>query len=158
MAAQHRKQEPLIIGWREVVSLPEWNVSGLLAKSDTGAAGSALDARKIEELPDGRIRFEVVLDRNAKPTTRTVETDVVGRTKVKSSNGTVQQRFKVRTTLRIGSVEKEVDFTLVNRKRMLCRVLLGRSALGHDFLVDSQSVFLFGPKRKRKRKKAGIED
>lgn len=153
MATHKRKHRQLVIGWREMVSLPEWGVNGLLAKSDTGAASSALDVRKIEELPEGRIRFEIVVERARHVRTRTVEATIVGRTRVRSSNGKVQERFKVRTVLRIGDLERETDFTLVNRKRMLCRALLGRNALGHDFLVDSQATYLFGPRRKKKKEK-----
>lgn len=145
----HKSHRPLVIGWRETIALPDWHIYGLLAKSDTGARGSAIDASKITELPEGRIRFEVVLDRTDRSLTKTVEAEVIGRSRVRSSNGKVQERYKVRTTLRIGDIEKEVDFTLVNRKRMLCRVLLGRAALENDFLVDSKSTYLFGP-RKRK--------
>lgn len=129
--------------------MPHWHISGLLAKSDTGARGSAIDASRITEIGDGRIRFDVVLDRADRSRTKTVETEVIGRSRVRSSNGKVQERYKVKTILRIGDIEKEVEFTLVNRKSMLCRVLLGRTALEHDFLVDSKSTYLFGP-RKRK--------
>ena len=68
----------------------------------------------------------------------------------------------VETTLRIGPVEKNVDVTLVCRKRMQCRMLIGRTALGEDFLVSSNDVYLLTrkaeppkkPRKKSSRKKS----
>ncbi len=149
---QQTRHGPLIIGWREMISLPEWGVRRLLAKSDSGARGSAIDVDNIKVLEDGKISFDIVLDRKDRSRTRHVVTDLAGVTRVRSSNGQIQERYKVRTTLRIGDVEKEVEFTLVNRRRMLCRALLGRSALGRDFLIDSSSKYLFGPRSSKTKK------
>ena len=151
---QHPVRKPLTVGWREYVDLPEWGISGLLAKSDTGARSSAIDVESVEELPDNRVAFHVVLDRKDRSKTRRIEADLIGHTRVKSSNGRVQERFKVRTLMRLGHIEKPVEFSLVNRKRMLCRVLLGRRALAGDFLVDSQIKFHFGPRSVRKKQNA----
>jgi len=61
-----------------------------------------------------------------------------------SSNGQTTDRLFVETTLQIGSVRKQVEFGLVCRKKMLCRVLLGRQALANDFLVDCTEKHLLG--------------
>ncbi|MFW5882789.1 MAG: ATP-dependent zinc protease [Verrucomicrobiota bacterium] len=133
-----------VIGWRESIDLPHWGISGLLAKSDTGALGCAIDCANIRRLKNGRICFDVVLSRRKERQVKRV-TAPMGRLKrVRSSNGEVQERYTVLTQLRIGPVAKQVEFSLVSRKRMLCRVLLGRRALARDFLVDSEREFLFG--------------
>lgn len=136
---------PQTIGWREFVALPDWEIDRMLAKSDTGARSSAIDARNIEPVGEGQVRFDVVLRRKGgKLVTRTITAPICGETRVRSSNGIVTQRYKVRTRLRIGEVEKEIELSLVNRKHMLCRMLLGRSALGQDFLVDALNKHLHG--------------
>jgi hypothetical protein len=143
---QPTEPKPQTIGWREFVSLPDWGIQQLLAKSDTGARGSAIDARRIEPTDEGTVRFEVVLQRKAgKVQTRSLTAPVSGQTRVRSSNGKVQIRYKVRTRLRIGTVEKEIEVSLVNRKHMLCRMLLGRTALEEDFLVDAKNKHLHRP-------------
>lgn len=149
-----------IIGWRENIDLPAWGITGLCAKSDTGARSCAIDATKVEELPDGCARFTVILDRRNPQRAHVVVAPIVGRTLVRSSNGRTQQRLRVRTTVRVGPHEKEVDFTLVDRRRMLHRALLGRGFLQDDFLVDAARAYLHGgrpadlkPKRARKRQK-----
>lgn len=58
-----RGVEPVLIGWTEYVDLPEWNVTRLRAKIDTGARSSALHVEDIVELPRNRIKFDVVLHR-----------------------------------------------------------------------------------------------
>jgi len=126
-----------IIGWREHAALPDWGVERIRAKIDTGARTSAVHVANVEELPGGRVRFEVVLDRRKPATTVPVEAAIVRRTRVRSSTGHSQERFVVATTLLLAQVRKEVEVSLVCRRRMLCRMLIGRTALGSDFLIDA---------------------
>ena len=144
----------MIIGWKEWVSLPEWGIHHLSAKSDTGASGSAIDVARVRELGEGRVRFDVILDRGERTRTQTVEADILGRVKIRSSNGARAERFRVRTTVRIGGIEKKADFTLVCRRRMIHRVLLGRTFLDRDFLVDSHAKYLLSPHASRSGKTA----
>src|SRR5690554_4166065 len=119
---------PTVIGWREYIALPEWGVKHIHAKADTGARTSAIDVASIEELPNDRVKFDVVVDRarrHAPPRIVRVEAPIVRRTRVKSSFGRVAERLVVRTKIRLGTIEKSVDLSLVSRKNMLVRVLLG---------------------------------
>ena len=147
---------PLTIGWREYVSFPGWGLRGVRAKSDTGARSSAIDVANVEELGEGRVRFQVTISRVGRRRFKTVEADVARRTKVRSSFGHARDRVLVRVPVQIGPVVKEIELGLVCRKRMLCRVLLGRTALRDDFLVDSSRAYLFG-KAKRKKKAAKLK-
>jgi hypothetical protein len=125
----------MIIGWRERVELPDWNLK-LKAKADTGAKSSAIDCAEITELPDNRVRFTVRLDRKDKKLI-TLEGDIHSRKRVRSSDGKASNRIFVSTTLRLAGIEKPIIVSLVSRKRMIHRLLLGREALGDDFLVNS---------------------
>jgi hypothetical protein len=125
-----------VIGWREKVNLPEWDIQGLLAKSDTGANSSAIDVAWLEEGGDGLVRFGVRLSRKYPDRIQVVESRIVRTTRIRSSNGVRAHRVFVETEILIGRVRKRVEFGLVCRKKMLCRVLLGRKALEGDFLVD----------------------
>lgn len=126
---------PRIIGWREWVELPEWGIL-IRAKADTGAKSSAIDCANITELPDSRVRFTVRLDRKRKKLV-TLEAPILHRKRVRSSTGTGRDRFYVETSLRLGEIEKRITLSLVCRKRMIHRMLLGREALADAFLVDS---------------------
>ncbi len=139
------------IGWREVIALPDWGIKRLRAKADTGARSSAIDVTNIRELPGDRVRFHVRLSRKHPERTRPVEAKVVRRTRVKSSNGHAHERIVVETTVAIGPVIKEVEFTLVWRRTMLCRALLGRRTLEGDFVVDPDNKYLLTQPRRRRK-------
>lgn len=149
--------ERVRIGWTENVDLPDWNVSRLRAKIDTGARSSALHVENIEELPRDRIRFDVVLHRKVRNRTIHVTTKIHRRSRVRSSNGMTEKRYFVRTRLRLGPVERDVELSLVDRGSMIHRMLLGRSALAGNFLIDVDHRMLQSPKHKTKRKTVKVK-
>lgn len=142
------KPHAVTIGWKEVVDLPDWGVRSLVAKSDTGARSSAIDVKNIVDQGNGWVEFDIMLDRKNRRQSTRIAAVISEKTRVRSSNGITQERYKVRTTLQVGKVRKEVEFSLVNRRRMICRILLGRTALSPEFLVDPQGKYL---QSKRKR-------
>lgn len=131
---------PLVIGWREYVDLPEWGVKSLRAKIDTGARTSAIHVENLEELPDGRLRFDVIV--SEKPLrTVSVTAEPVRRTTVKPSSGRRQRRHVMRTRLVIGSLDVEIELSLVSRENMLNRMLVGRKALPSGVLVNPHRTY-----------------
>jgi hypothetical protein len=126
----------LVIGWNEVVDLPDWQIRRLRAKVDTGARTSALHVENIEELPRGHVRFDVVLHRARRDRRVAVETRIVRRGRVRSSSGHYTTRIFVATRVRLGPIEREIELSLVDRGPMIYRMLLGRSALAGHVLVD----------------------
>ncbi|MEZ4226853.1 MAG: RimK/LysX family protein [Polyangiaceae bacterium] len=146
--------EPLVIGWAEYVDIPEWNVMRLRAKMDTGARSSALHVENIEEIGGDRVRFDVRLHRKKVDRRVTVEAPIARRGRVRPSSGVSQSRIFVVARVRIGGVEREVELSLVCRERMIFRMLIGRSALSHAFLIDTSRRYSLGrPKRKKTKKK-----
>ena len=128
-----------------------WGITRMAAKLDTGANVSAIHVDTVEELPDGRVRFDVALNRDASRS-RVIEADVVRIARIKPSHGVVQERFIVRTIAVIGDRSMEVEFSLVCRKRMLRRILLGRLALSGVIVVDPSRAYLLGEPESRKRR------
>ncbi len=145
---------PLTCGWRERVDLPDWGVTGLRAKIDTGARTSAIHVAEVQDLPDGRIRFEVVIHEKPEHEGVWVEADPVREATVKPSSGKRQRRPVVRTTMVMGGVSREVEISLVCRKGMLCRMLVGRKSLEGDFVVDPARRYALSAKPKRTKKDA----
>lgn len=151
MSVESRVRGLPLIGWNEYVDLPEWGIRGLRAKVDTGARSSALHVEHIERLPHGRVRFDVVLHRKKRDRRVRVEARIVRQARVRSSNGEFGYRLFVRTRLRLGDVEEEVELSLVDRGRMIHRMLLGRTAIAGRFLIDvGHRNLLTKPPRKRK--------
>jgi len=144
-AAQTRAPSPdapVLIGWRERVDIPEWKLRGVKAKIDTGARTSAIDVAQYELLDDDHVRFEVVSRIRPERKTRWVTARLSRTTRVRPSSGDLQERIVCTVPVRIGPYERTIDVSLVCRRRMLCRMLIGRSALAGCFVVDPASKYL----------------
>lgn len=140
------RKDPLQIGWREVVALPDWGIRKIRAKIDTGARTSAIHCSTIEHLPDGKVRFEVVIRERPERRTRWVEAEPIRTSVVKPSTGERQERVVCRTRLVIGGVERDIEIGLVCREGMLCRMLLGRTAVSDGFLINAGRKYLLREK------------
>lgn len=125
-----------IVGWREYVDLPEWGVERVLAKIDTGARTSAMHVENLVHTTEDTVSFEVVKSRKKSAVHQTIEATIVRTTRIRTSTGQDHERYVVETLMRLGQHEKRIQLTLVSRKHMVCRMLLGRTALEDDFLVD----------------------
>lgn len=140
-----------IIGWTEYINFPDWEIAAVRAKVDTGARTSALHVENLEELENGRVRFDVITRRKKPWRRRTIECDVLKWARVRSSTGVYRKRCFVLSRVRIGEVEKEIEVSLVSREKMLFRMLLGRKALEHDFVVDVSKRTVVSRKPARKK-------
>ena len=125
-----------LIGCSEYVEFPDWKVPFVKARIDTGARTSALHVENFRQLASGRVRFDVVHGTRSQPQFKRVTTWPTRWSRVRSSNGHFQMRCFVATGVRIGPVEKTIEISLVSRDMMQFRMLLGRSAMIHDFQVD----------------------
>lgn len=135
-------RELITVGWLERISLPDWGIDRLVAKIDTGAKTSAIHAENIEELEGDRVKFEVITSRSSKKKPIVVETDIARKTIVRSSSGKAQTRYVVKTTLCMAGVCRKIEITLSSRKRMSRRMLVGRTTLAGNFIVDASQTHL----------------
>jgi len=144
----------IVVGWREFIDLPEWGIRSVRAKIDTGARTSAIHVAHLEDLGDGRVRFEVVARERPERRTHWVEAEVVRESVVKPSSGERQARPVVRTRIRIGDREHDAELSLVCREGMLCRMLVGRTALEGTFIVDPGRTHVADGVAERRRRRA----
>lgn len=131
-----------VIGWKESVDLPEWGIRHITVKVDTGARRSAIDVSNIVELGNGKIQFEIAVERKNGDLTRTVVADILHNTHVRSSNGEQSERYFVETTVAIGDQTRKIELSLISRHQMTYRMLLGRKALEGMFIVDPAQKYL----------------
>jgi hypothetical protein len=143
------KEKP-VVGWREWVGLPDLGVVAIKAKVDTGATSSSLHAWDIEPVDrDGVavVRFCIHPIQDDDDHVVATEAPLVEHREVRSSNGEVELRPVIRTTLVVRGQPAEVELTLSRRDEMGFRMLLGRSALRRRFVVDPGRSFLGGGTR-----------
>lgn len=138
---------PTVIGWREWATLPELGGTSIKAKVDTGARSSSLHAWDVEVVPGSsppRLRFVLHPLEDDDSLTVQVEAPLVDARDVRSSNGEVERRPVVRTTLLVARRRFRIDLTLTRRDEMGFRMLLGRSAIRRRFMVDPDRSFVGG--------------
>jgi hypothetical protein len=148
------REEPRIIGVAEYVDFPDWGVKSLRARVDTGARTSALHVENVCLLAGSRVRFDVRLRRDDPSARVTVETKLSRRAPVRSSTGQTEPRLFVKAHVRLGGREQQIEVGLVDRRHMLYRMLLGRSALERKFLVDVSRRYALGSNDEAKPSKA----
>jgi hypothetical protein len=138
---------PIVIGWRERVGLPDFGIGSIRAKIDTGAASSSIDVSEVEEYTahDGsmRVRFAI---RHRKRSTIEGDAPVVAVRTIRNPGrgGREEQRFVISTTIRMNEHEWPIELNLARRSRMRYRMLVGRQALAGRCLVDPDASFLLG--------------
>jgi hypothetical protein len=128
-----------VLGWREWVALPRWEVAHLKSKLDTGARTSSLHAFDLEWFErDGQrwVRFEIHPWQRSTSDAVVVEAAVVATRDIRSSSGAIDHRPVVCTSLRLGEITIDAEITLTRRDEMGFRMLIGREALRGRFLVD----------------------
>ena len=134
-----------IVGWRELVHLPELGLHGVPAKIDTGARTSSLHATVLDRFERGGeeyVRFAMDFEQHVRQVCEAVHVDRRG---ITSSNGETQVRYVIKTPLKIGDLEFRAEISLADRSDMKFPMLIGRSALRRRFVVDSGHSWLQTP-------------
>lgn len=128
-----------IIGRFDKADFPELHLEDIAIKIDTGAYTSSIHCNHIKEEEDYLsctfLDEEHPLYNGKKFTFR--DYDIVF---VKSSNGVVQKRYLVVTTIKIFDKVYKISLTLSARQDMRYPVLLGRKFLTKKFIVDTEMI------------------
>ncbi|EHQ41203.1 MULTISPECIES: 30S ribosomal protein S6--L-glutamate ligase [Myroides] len=139
--------DKLIVGSEEWCSFSTLNIPAIKARVDSGAKTSALHAVNISAFEkDGEkwVKFDVNPLQNNGKTIIHCEAKMVDKRIVKSSSGSRESRYVIKTTLVLGETSWDIELTLTNRDSMGYRMLLGREAMGGRILVDPEKHFLLG--------------
>lgn len=139
-----------IIGWREWVALPELGISRIKAKIDTGARTSALHAfalRPFRENNQDKINFDIHPIQRNRDTVITCTADIIDRRIVTDSGGHTEERYVIKTPLKIGKYTFPIEITLTERDSMLFRMLLGRSTLIEHFIINPAQSYMTRKRR-----------
>lgn len=143
---------PITLGWREWVALPDLDLPAFKVKVDTGARTSAIHAHDVERYSENGIKmvsFSVLPVQRNQSIVRRCSAPLVDIRDVTDSGGHTESRHVVSTRLELAEVTKEIEITLTERRDMLFRMLLGRTALAEDFLVNPALSFTCGRRSTR---------
>ncbi|MDM7957909.1 RimK/LysX family protein [Blastomonas sp.] len=138
-------RELIDIGWCECVDLPDLGLSRIKAKIDTGAATSSIHATRVNPLMiDGLLVVEFWFRAHRGEPARKYRAPGVEQRSIKSSNGAIELRYVIETTMMLGSVRWKGHMTLANRNTMNFPILIGRRALKRGFRVDCARKWALG--------------
>jgi hypothetical protein len=133
-----------IIGRLEYVTIPDFDLSGIEAKIDTGAYNGAIHVSLVSEMErDGKkyIRFILLDEQHPEYHGRAFETDEFSERRVRSSNGEIQHRYAIPVTIILKGLELKTTLSLSNRKDLRYPILLGRKVIKKHFIIDASETF-----------------
>lgn len=139
----------LTVGWREWIALPELGIPAIKAKVDTGAKTSALHTVALETYETNgvlMVHFTIHPLRKRPDIALTCTAEVVDQRIVSDSGGHRENRYFIRTPLSLGEHSWPIEMSLTNRDNMLFKMLLGRTAMANQLIVDPDSSYLTGRK------------
>ena len=125
-----------ILGKIDRFDLPYLNIKNIKAKIDTGAKTSSLHCMSIKPTKDGFVKF-IVLDKSHKKYTGDyIKKKILRIGEVKSSNGSKEKRYFIKTPILIYNKKYMMELSLSFRGDMKYPLLIGRELIKQDFLVD----------------------
>lgn len=133
-----------IIGRLEQVSIPEFGISSVVAKIDTGAYNNAIHTSHIEEFErDGKqfIRFVVLDETHPEFKDKVHETDTFTTQTFRNSTGGTDVRYVLPVTIILKGIRLRAKVSLVDRTDMRYPLLLGRKVLKKNFIIDPSKKF-----------------
>jgi hypothetical protein len=133
------KTDKIIIGRVDKIDLPAMNVFNVEAKIDTGAYTSSIHCSEITLLErEGKevLSFHILDDQIPGLTQREFIAESFLRKKIKNSFGHSEERYVIKTAIRVFGYTFETYFSLSNRDNLKYPILLGRKFLRKRFIVD----------------------
>lgn len=143
MAQQKRQKR--VVGWKEHAALPDLKVKDVIAKMDTGANLASIDASEIKYSTKSGVKYVNFKIMKRNNTVRKTSAPLAGFKRIKSSNGEVERRPYIKTTLLVDGISKKIELTLTDRGPMDYTMLIGRKALGRRWVVNPSISFLTDP-------------
>ena len=137
--------DKIVVGRKEVVTFPEFNIEKIDVKIDSGAYSSSIDCSHVEEVfVDGKKKLEVVFlhPHHNQYSGIKYYFEHYDKKKVTSSSGNAQIRFILTFKVLFFNQVITTQFTLTNRKGMRNSVLIGRKMLNKRFIIDTSKKYL----------------
>ena len=137
-----KKHKIKLIGRREFVDFPVLGITGMEAKIDTGAYTSSIHCENITVNYENSKPILYFTIQQTDPKTLRFE-DFTSK-KIKNSFGIMEERYVIKTLVRIGGKKIWLTISLADRDAMRYPVLIGRRLLKGKFLIDANRLHTGG--------------
>lgn len=134
-----KKKPKKVLGTRDKIDLPEFNLFNLPCKIDTGAETSSIHCHRVRLLEiNGQetISFRLLDPKHEAYNNKEFRTTRFNEKKIRSSFGQSEYRYSIKCKVVLFGESFYADFTLADRVRMKFPVLLGKRLLKNRYLVD----------------------
>ena len=133
-----KKNNLKLIGRREFVDFPLLGVFKIEAKIDTGAYTSSIHCSEIYIKTENNkpVLYFVVFSNDLNQKMHRIEDFSLK--KIKNSFGEMEERYIIKTLIKIGSKKIKTTVSLSDRANMRYPVLIGRKLVKGKFIIDVQ--------------------
>ena len=145
----------LTIGRKDKADFPELKLTNISCKIDTGAFTSTIHSHDIKEIIiDGEkyIEFQLLDPSHPKYREEKLKTKNFTKKNIKNSFGITEERFVIKTIIKIFENEYPIELSLSERSDMKNPILIGRTLLNNRFIVDTDQYNLSYKLKQQKRK------
>jgi len=147
-----KKNRIRLIGRREFVDFPQLKLFSIEAKIDTGAYTSAIHCKDIQlKTANGKqvLCFKLLDNTHPEYSEQVHEFSEFFRKKIKNSFGEMEERYIIKTRVKIGKKNILTTLSLSDRENMRYPVLIGRRLLKGKFIVDVNKIHINGQRIKK---------
>ncbi len=136
-----------LIGRREFVDFPLLDITGVEAKLDTGAYTSSIHCENIFVTIKNEkaiLSFSITQTINGINQTNTFNFEEFSQKKIKNSFGELEERYIIKTLIKLGQKKIWSTLSLSNREKMRYPVLIGRKLIKNKFIIDVNKIHTNG--------------
>lgn len=155
MKSKKPEKTKLVIGRKDKVDFPKLHLYDIDTKIDTGAFTSAIDCRDIKVVTRNNIEkvsFKLHNTKHPYYFNKRFIYPIHTRKRIKSSFGHSEERYIIKTKIKLFEKLYDIELSLSNRDKMESPVLLGRKILKNNFIVDVNKVNLSYRRKLKKHK------
>lgn len=128
-----------MLGRTDILDFPALGFENVQVKIDTGAYTSAIRCNYIKEFEEDGIKyieFRLLDNHYPKYYKQLFITKNYGKITVKNSFGIAQERYSIKTSVKVFDKKYKITFTLSERKDLRNPVLIGRKFITKKFIID----------------------
>lgn len=134
-----------IVGWVEKALLTKDDIL-IEAKIDSGARHSSLHCDCVTTVKDNGEKWVHLKIDNKNGDSLELDKKVIRQARIKRHDGKFQMRNVIHLSICLGGIRKMAEVNLIDRSGLNYQLLVGRSFLKNDFLINTSEKYINDPR------------